>query len=375
VSGLLKKISEFTCGFMVFFIVSSASFFGFYGKWHFRDAHPDLDAQAFSGSLDKVLDGTAPRPFVYRQLLPMIANGIDRATPETLKDRLFSITTPGGHLLRERLFVATLAQDRHYFFRYWIIYLLTFFFSFASTCAMYFLVGNMGYDPLVATFSSAFFILLMPFFMSVGGYYYDYVELTFLVLAVLIALRFYWGWLIPLALLAAWNKESFLLFVPCLYPLLRMKYSRQMALVATAANGVACGLVVFLLRIRYAQNPGGTVQFHMFAQILYFLNPLRMLSPLDSTYGIIFLPSLNPISLVLIFWIVWNGWKSLPISIRRFSIVASIINIPLFLLFCSPGELRNLSFLYVPFLLLIAGLAHELQSKNASFSGKTPEIA
>jgi hypothetical protein len=43
----------------------------------------------------------------------------------------------------------------------------------------------------------------------------------------------------------------------------------------------------------------------------------------------------------------------LPLHFRRFSKIAAVINVPLFFLFCSGGELRDLSMLYVPFLLLI----------------------
>src|SRR5690349_7207381 len=67
--------------FLVFicFFVSAVSFGGFFEKWNFRDG------TTFSGMA--VVEGTAKRPFVYRQLLPAITNLADRAVPASLDQR------------------------------------------------------------------------------------------------------------------------------------------------------------------------------------------------------------------------------------------------------------------------------------------------
>ena len=96
-------------------------------------------------------------------------------------------------------------------------------------------------------------ILLFPYFLTRGGFFYDFPELAFLVIAVWMALKFNWWWMLPLVALAAWNKESFLLFVPSLYPLIRLKSSRMRALAATAALGftvLAQGLLPASISIR-----------------------------------------------------------------------------------------------------------------------------
>jgi hypothetical protein len=58
--------------------------------------------------------------------------------------------------------------------------------------------------------------------------------------------------------------------------------------------------------------------------------------------------------LALIAWTVWGGWRKLPVEMQRHAQIAAAINIPLFLLFCSPGEMRDFSMLYIVFLLLLA---------------------
>ena len=48
------------------------------------------------------------------------------------------------------------------------------------------------------------------------------------------------------------------------------------------------------------------------------------------------------------------GWERLPPALRRHARLALWINLPLFLLFCSPAEMRNLSMLYPTLTCLMA---------------------
>jgi hypothetical protein len=167
------------------------------------------------------------------------------------------------------------------------------------------------------------------------------------------ALKFDWWWMIPVVALAAWNKESFLLFIPTLYPLLRGRSSRINALVGTGVLGLICAAVYCVFRFKFQHNPGGTVEVHLKEQIAFWFHPLAWIAP-HKTYGIVALPAFNPLSAALIVATVWRGWRSLPRTIQRHTQIAAVINFPLFILFCGAGELRNLSFLYIAFLLLLA---------------------
>jgi hypothetical protein len=193
--------------FFFFFVAAAASFNGFYNKWHFREA-------GACGSLPKagftaMVEGTADRPVVYRQLLPMLANSLDRLLPEHAKDWLFAVKSKAGIPLRERFFNSPVAQDRVYFLRYLTIYILSFLFAWISVYAMYMVGKSAGYAPSTAALAAIVMILLIPFFMSRGGYFYDYPELAFYALAVWMALNFDWWWMIPVVALATLNKESF----------------------------------------------------------------------------------------------------------------------------------------------------------------------
>ena len=54
---------------LFYVIVAAAAFNGFYAKWRLNDGHAPH-------SLASMVDGTAYRPYVYRQLVPAVANGI-----------------------------------------------------------------------------------------------------------------------------------------------------------------------------------------------------------------------------------------------------------------------------------------------------------
>ena len=70
-------------------MAAAASFNGYFDKWHFREA--GTSAYMAGASFDAIVDGTAVRPYIYRQLLPAVANWIDARVAEGAKDRLYEV--------------------------------------------------------------------------------------------------------------------------------------------------------------------------------------------------------------------------------------------------------------------------------------------
>src|SRR6185437_4946793 len=106
----------------VYFLAAAASFSGYFSKWHFRDDMP-------AASLPKMLDGTADRPYVYRQLLPAIANGIERALPVQLKQRADALLlddNPSHHPISRMYSNTPDSRDPRYALRYYLIYAMSF---------------------------------------------------------------------------------------------------------------------------------------------------------------------------------------------------------------------------------------------------------
>jgi hypothetical protein len=336
--------------FVLFFVAAAASFNGYYGKWRLREIGANGPSDF---SFETMMDGTAARPFVYRQLLPMLANWVDQRVPEQTKNRLFAANSRVGIAPWKPFPLWSNGQSRAYFLRYLVVYFAVFLFAWISVYAMFLVCKSVGYAPPTAALSAIVVILLMPYFMTIGGYFYDYPELAFLALAVWMALNFEWWWMIPIVALATCNKESFLLFIPALYPLLRRRRSRIHALVGAGTLGLTCAAVYCVLRLHFQHNPGATVELHFIDQIQSMFHPSMWFQP-EWTYSMELIRSFNPLSIALAVWTLWRGWRTLPKAIQRHAQIAAAINLPLYFLFCVPGELRDLSFLYVTFLLLIA---------------------
>lgn len=346
-----SKLYYRLCCCALFFVAAAASFNGYYDKWHFREA--GTSASMPGASFDAMADGTARRPFVYRQMLPMLASWIDLRVPERAKDSLYETRLYSGRLFREDLIDSPMARDRTWFLRYWIVYAMAFLFAWIAVFAMYLAGKAAGYPPAAAALAAISMILLIPYFLTRGGFYFDYPELAFLALGVWMALKFDWWWIIPVAALATWNKESFLLFIPALYPLLRLRSSRPNALAGTAVLGLVCAGVYCLIWLHFRHNPGGTVEFHFLDQLQFLRDPSNLLAR-ERTYGLTTFKSFSLLPLALIVWTAWRGWRSLPRAVQRHAQIAAAINFPLFFLFCAPGELRDLSLLYITLLLLLA---------------------
>jgi hypothetical protein len=341
--------------FALFFIAAAASFNGYYQKWHFAEA--DMPGDHSRASFESMVDGSAWRPYVYRQLLPTIANRLDQLTPQATRHQLYERQASDQNADPDAWLFAISGspteQNEVYFFRYLVLYEATFAFALVAIYAMYLTCLALDTPPLAAAFASIVVILLIPYFQSNGGFFYDYPELAFMALAVWVALRFDWGWLLPMAALGAWNKESFLLFIPTLYPILRRRSPRS-ALVATGLLCLVCGAVYLSIRIRFAHNPGAPAEVWLPEQLRYFLHPSQMLFRSEETYGVRMVKVYTLIPIILIAFAVYRGWRYLPSTIKQHAQIAAAINVPLYLVLSYPGELRDLSLLYITFLLAVA---------------------
>ena len=79
-----------SAGFLLlclYFLAAASSCNGFYLPWGLRDGQ-------WGYSLPAMVDGTAARPFVYRQLLPIIANAVYLGLPEPVEIGLVRLLPP-----------------------------------------------------------------------------------------------------------------------------------------------------------------------------------------------------------------------------------------------------------------------------------------
>lgn len=325
----------------VLWMAAAAGFSGFVAKWAFHDGDSTFGIEA-------ILDRSAHKPFVYRQLVPMLSDAASRLTPAALKERVATKLHPSRFFSRVQPPSSVEAG-----FRYVVVYYISFAALFASLFGLRQVALDAGAGKLAATSAAIAFALAFPYVLTRGGFFYDSVELFFLAAGFLLASRGRTWALIALAGPATLNKEAFLFFVPALYPLLRGRLSARDSLVAVAGALMVAGAVNALVKAAFFDAPGGAAIFQLFDNVKVYLMP-RTYFRYEYTYGLVSPKEVSILTVAVVAAVVMRGWRNCPLAIRQHALVAAAINLPLFLVFATAGELRNLSLLFVAFVVLTA---------------------
>ena len=328
-----------------FYMIAAASHAGFMAKYALRDGDKTF-------SIVNMVDGTAERPFVYRHLIPAIA----KAGQQLITDPNSTVFSQFKKLkldASQNYTRATATNTPGYEYAYRIVYLTNFIALFVSLILLRALLLRLKFGQLESAIAPAAFVIAFPYVQSIGGFFYDSVELAFFSGALLLAVKGRLFALIILTIFATLNKESFLFFIPTLYPILREKFALKKTLLILGVALLVAALVKAYLQHTYQANLGSEMYVQFFDNIKAYLNPLTYLRN-ETTYG---LPGpsgffITTIAIMLI--IALRGRPVVSSAWRQHFLIALIINFPLFFAFCVAGELRNLSMLYVGSVVFIA---------------------
>ena len=207
-------------------------------------------------------------------------------------------------------------------------------------------------SSVAGTLTAGAFTIIFPMIEWLWVYY-DCAEIFFLSLATLLAIKGYWLALILIAPIAEYNKESFLFFVLTLYPLLAEKISVKKAAAVVTTSAFLSGLVYLYVSSIYAVNLGGNTEWHFYEHLQEFFSLHSWLTkyPFYGVYwGIgFFIPNT-----LMIAWLIKCTWKKLSATWKFHIKLALTINLPLFILFCQPNELRNFSLMYISFIAMLS---------------------
>lgn len=343
----------------IFFMIAAASFNGYYQKWHFRERCGAVC------SFEAVQDGIAKRPFVYRQLIPILANFVTSLIPGQAITSQSHITDTGASSYFRQTVNSPLTRDEEWPLSYSVAYVIVFLSTWFAAIALFECGNAVGFAVPVSALAAGALVLLVPFLMSVGGYYYDYPELFFCAFSVWVAIRSDGWWILPIAVLATWNKETFPIFVMMLYPFLRVRHSRRGAVMRVLVIELACAAAFswpcYLFRHNAplrddltVDNPMLTIWNHIIAHLNFFLTTFFTVHHPEITYGLPGNDLLVLLFLALMAWTGWRGWAYLPRSVQLHAQIGAFVNVPLFLGFCQPGEWRDFGLLYIALFFLIA---------------------
>lgn len=351
-----QRLDNLIRKFMVFFLIlaiSAAGYCGFFAKWAFRDGASGFGFTA-------MIEETAKRPFVHRQLLPQTVKLITAALPDQIKEKLTTKLNK-NHSIEKRFAQAHI--PKHYAIEYNLMYGLCFLAFFTSIWVLRSLLCEIVQDKVVGTLGAMFFALIFPFLEVLGGYYYDILEVLFMFLSARFALHGNWLGLIILTPIAESNKESFLFFLLTLYPLARMHFDCKKAAMLTLGTAFLAGLTYLYIRQMYVGNPGDMADWrikdHM-KSIFHIAGYFYTTSIYGLPLGLgMFLPHM-----ICVYWIIRKAWHYLTDAWKNHAKIALVINGILYFLFVLPNEIRDLSLLYVTFMILTAFFIRDLIRKN-----------
>ena len=344
---MARLIRRLTLFFLIL-AVSAAGFCGFFLKWSFRDDAPQFGFTA-------IMENTSVKPFIYRQLIPQTVKAVSAAIPEPAKEKLSASLAEKRHI--ETRFARAEIPPK-FVVEYYVMFALSFVIFFAAIWVLRALLTEVTRDEVAGTLGAMLFAVIFPFFEVLGGYYYDLGEVFFFFTAALLAVRGKIFALLLITPLATLNKESFFFFLATLFPLVRLHFDDKKSAAVISGAMFLSGLSYLGVREVFSENTGGAADWRLTE---HFENFLRVSSyfQTDAIYGIplgarFFLPYV-----ICVIWLVKSSWQNLSAAWKLHAKIALAINGALYFLFVVPGELRDLSMLYVSLMILAASYLRE----------------
>ncbi|KWF64983.1 hypothetical protein WL92_04365 [Burkholderia multivorans] len=340
-------------------------------KWGFRDAQADDLRNTFS--LIGMMDGGAPKPFVYRSSFPKAAKWLaERIEPDTQQKLYRSITRHDS--LRNAYFSDLPKQ-------YWtpvvaITYHLTYIAIVLSALFALLLVYKLARLHGLSFGQSVGFLagfsFLYPLTFQQGAYYYDFFEILGALGACYFLLRQRMIACTATIAIFSLNKETFFLVPLALFFLHDRDVPLSRRVGWLAVQLAICGVTRHFIMSGYAHNAGDFVAFQLWGNLKFWVNPASYLSFYNLIGKGIFTPSLeNPLMLVPLAVFFRAAWRNTPAHYRRYFLAAFLPVLPLFMLFGCRDEARNFSVVF-PAVVLIA--LHGATRFDAIF-GKRGDVA
>jgi hypothetical protein len=303
-----------------------------------------------------MMDGTAQRPYVYRRLVPLIANFAEQLIPAAEQRAFVEYHFDRFHLNQIYFARAKYSNPNPenwtpaYAIKFHTVYLILFSSLIGMTYCLRFLVETVfPKDYSVSLIAPLAFLTMLPLSFLQGDFFYDFPELLLLSALLLAAFNRSYTWWLVLLPLAVLNKESNVL-VPLLYApvLLSGKMSRKDW--GKILVSVSLSLAVYwYVSQAYAENSGGATSWQLPRNIEFWSKPKNYLLWADLYAPMIPFPrGANLFLAGLILSMFGVEWRSKPRELKQLLCVAALVNIPLLVLFCHEDEMRNLSFLFIP---------------------------
>ena|SRR2546429_7827863 len=230
-------------------------------QWYYKSTVPNM------------LNRTAYRPFVYRALVPFIANKINSSIPEKTRNTIAQVT-------KNNTMLRPIFADRKWSIKYASEYYIVLILMYASLWGFvfsfkYFFRGLFKTSERFIDAVSVLAVLSLPCLYWPYVYIYDFTTLFLFTFALATMIRGKWIAYLCIFVLACINKETTILLT-CIYAIhffkhQKLKVSSYIALLLIQiAMFVSIKIFIDALFIR---NPGDLVEFWLKRNITLLLRP------------------------------------------------------------------------------------------------------
>ena len=288
-------------------------------------------------TLDGLVKGTAYNPFVQRALVPAATREIVGAIPPAWKDGVTGILLASPKFTKE---AARLGWDT----REIPEYIVSLSLALAALVAFPFVLRSLflslyDVDVVVANLVALGVLLGLPPFFLVGTHYiYDFPSLLFFTAGLYLLLRRKWILFYLMFILGCVNKETMVLLAAATVILNSRTMPRGKLLSHVLAQVLIFGVIKTILVLTFRNNPGGSLEFHLWGNIHNLLFPY--------TFETAFL-------LIVACVLVFSDFHSKHPALRK----AALLLVPFWLLmftFAWMTEIRDLYEIYPVYALLAA---------------------
>lgn len=284
------------------------------------------------GTFLSMVDGTAAKPFVYRTLTPSVIGAVAAAVPAPVKERTRELFGRTGWL-------GTFFHTDYSFELVVAIPLMYGCFLAFPFVLRKLLAAVAPGAPLAGDVAPAVGLLFLPLFFVYNHYVYDPSTILIWALAALFLLTKRYPLFYVMFTLAAFNKETSILLLPVFLVASYQEMRRPLLAGHLAALALIWLAAKAYVTMRFAANPGGFVEFHLFDHNLdLFSHPLALA----------YFLAVAGLFAVL----AASGWRETPAAVRRSLLVILAAQATLALFFGYVDELRQY-YEATPFLFLL----------------------
>jgi hypothetical protein len=295
---------------------------------------------------------SVPKPFVYRVLTPTAINAHSGLVPESQyeKHKKFLIDDSGLLTYNKSKEEVTLDAGLKYHLLY--LYLLCCLIL-IQIAGRYVLKVIYNPAPLVLDIAPPFSLVFMEMIFTGVGKIYDFPELLFLLVSLILLIKSRLVTYYVIFLLAVLNKESNLLLV-FYFIAIQWKNMKRSILATHVAvqlfvGGATYGAIKYLFRF----SEGSSVQYHLLGNLRFWLNPMTYLDFLKTVHPPLMIPSGNSLLVVvLLLTMITYKWHDKPPQIKRLFMLSAFSIIPVYMMFGAGNEIRALALMFPPVYLL-----------------------